>query len=169
MKSESISMRKKVFTALLSCLLVLGMSSSNLQAFADNQDGDVQETYRVKFVATHSGVHITVKDSKGNDVEAKNSDKDMYELKPGSYTYSASAEGYLPMADKTFTVEKNQDIKVELVKKETTDKEVKPKSVVSTNKRQLRSGPIRGALSLDNVTINSFKIIDTVNGNKEID
>ena len=68
-----------------------------------------------------------------------------------------------------FTVEKNQDIKVELVKKETTDKEVKPKSVVSTNKRQLRSGPIRGALSLDNVTINSFKIIDTVNGNKEID
>lgn len=117
MKSESISMRKKVFMALLSCLLVLGMSSSNLQAFADNQDGDVQETYRVKFVATHSGVHITVKDSKGNDVEAKNSDKDMYELKPGSYTYSASAEGYESITDKSFKVEKSQEIKVELLKK----------------------------------------------------
>ena len=152
---------------MMSCLMLFGtIQGAGLQAFAEDADGSNQTTYQVKFVTEPSDAKITVKDGSNKEIKPSENDKNIYKLNNGSYTYSASAEGYDSITDKSFKVEKSQDIKVELSKKNSSDS---PVAAMLKGNQPLKAGAKRGALSLDDVRINSFKIIDVANGNKEID
>ena len=159
MKSKLKQQSKKLLTMVLSLLMLIGMSVPGMQAFAKDVGGSSQTIHKVKFVTTPSDTQITVKDGSNKEIKPSKDDKNTYELNAGSYTYSASAVGYDSITDKSFKVEKNQEIKVDLVKK----------GASAPAMMRGKAGATRGGLSLDNVTIKSFKIIDVANGNKEID
>lgn len=57
---------------------------------------------KVTFSTTPSGATIVVKDSAGNTI-GKNTDG-TFHLKEGSYTYTASAEGYTTKEDQSLTI-----------------------------------------------------------------
>lgn len=57
---------------------------------------------KVTFSTTPSGATIVVKDSNGDTI-GKNTDG-TFHLKEGSYTYDASAEGYVTKEDQTLTI-----------------------------------------------------------------
>lgn len=116
MKSKLKQQSKKLLTMVLSLLMLIGMSVPGMQAFAKDVGGSSQTIHKVKFVTTPSDTQITVKDGSNKEIKPSKDDKNTYELNAGSYTYSASAVGYDSITDKSFKVEKNQEIKVDLVK-----------------------------------------------------
>lgn len=62
---------------------------------------------KVTFSTTPANATVTVKDSKGASV-AKQSDG-KFHLKEGSYTYSASAEGYTPVENQSLTISNSDE------------------------------------------------------------
>ena len=166
MKSKLKQKSKKLLTIVMSMLILIGMSAPSMQAFAEDADGSNQTTYQVKFVSKPSNAKITVKDGSNKEIKPSENDKNIYKLNNGSYTYSATAEGYDSITDKSFKVEKSQDIKVELSKKNSSDS---PVVAMLKGNQPLKVGARGSALSLDDVKIKSFKIIDVANGNREID
>ena len=166
MKSKLKQKSKKLLTIVMSMLMLIGMSAPSMQAFAKDTGGGAQTIHQVKFVTAPSDAKITVKDGNNKEIAPSKNDNNTYELNTGTYTYSASAEGYDSITDKSFKVEKSQDIKVELSKKNSSDS---PVATMLKGNQPLKAGARGNALSLDDVKINSFKIIDVKNGNKEID
>lgn len=166
MKSKLKQKSKKLLTIVMSMLMLIGMSAPNMQAFAEGTGGGAQTIHQVKFVTAPSDAKITVKDGNNKEIAPSKNDNNTYELNTGTYTYSASAEGYDSITDKSFKVEKSQDIKVELSKKNSSDS---PVAVMLKGNQPLKAGARGSALSLDDVKIKSFEIIDVTHGDKKID
>ena len=144
MESKLRNVRKKLLTVVMSCLMLVGMMPATMQAFAEGAS-DVATTHQVKFVTTPQDSQITVNDSENKEVDPSKDNKHIYELKTGTYTYSVFSKGYKPIADKSFKVEEDQEIKVELLKEEPTNK--KPGLLMNRNSR----GPAKSGTEHNNV------------------
>lgn len=165
MKSELKQKGKKLLTIVMSMLMLIGMSAPSMQVFAEDTGEGAQTIHQVKFVTVPSDAKITVKDGNNKEIAPSKNDNNTYELNTGTYTYSASADGYESIVDKNFKVEKDQEIKIDLVEKKVSPK----KKVLPPAMLRSKAGAGKGELNLDDVKINSFKIIDVDDGNKEIE
>lgn len=106
----------RIMAALMTLMMILQAAMPATTVFAQEDKGKEEINYQVKFIVTPKDAEITVKDGEDKKIEPSKEDKTVYELKKGSYKYSVSKEGYETINNETFEVDKEQDIKVDLVK-----------------------------------------------------
>ncbi|MDO4779037.1 MAG: Cna B-type domain-containing protein, partial [Tissierellia bacterium] len=167
MKIKVKKMYQKFLSILLATLMFFSTSVPGMQVFAQELDGGNQTTHEVKFVTEPQDTKITVKDADNKKVEPSKDDEHIFHLKEGSYIYSASAQGYKPVEDKEFKVEKNEEIKVELIKEEAVSDSELEKSSQSMRVTSQNIGA--KALSIADINNYSFSIVDRTHDNAIIE